>query len=348
MAGLLKRNKSTAPKIEAVKDQQVDADRKNARQGRGGSSRQAMIQQSMAMSKFTEEEQWVHPEEHLVIKRIPLGEIRLDPDNARTRYLDLRQPTLNPFASDHHLYAEYELLIQGLITFAEHLKEQPLRQMFTVYPEDGKFYVAYGSRRFLALLIAFGPDYAPSVRCYPSKPADLSLSRFQENSQRENLPVHASISDFKLAYADLCKSKEAESLTDEAVGKSLGVAKSNANVLRRAAMNPDIMEFVESGLVVHKEQLKKLVQLKTKEQMLKYLSSNVVEEEKAVVPEPAIGTKRLTGRPKTSVTFPKKLVSDITLLQRLIRGEFSGQFTEADFQDFSVLQEKLKALVGER
>lgn len=347
MAGLLRRNKSPAPKIEAEKEPLVDADKKPARQGRAGSTRQAMIQQSMAKSKFTEEEQGVHPEEHLVIKRIPLGEIRLDPDNARTRYLDLRQPTLNPFSPDHHLYAEYELLIQGLITFAEHLKEQPLRQMFTVYPEDGKFYVAYGSRRFLALLIAFGPDYAPSVRCYPSKPADLSLSRFQENSQRENLPVHASLSDFNLAFADLCKGKGADAMTDEAVGKALGVAKSNANVLRRASMNSDIMNFVETGLVVHKEQLKKLVQMKTREQMLKYLTTKMVEEETPAPAQDSVA-KRTTGRPKASVTFPKKLVSDINLLQRLIRGEFAGQFTDKDFQDFSALQEKLKSLVGER
>jgi len=185
MAGLLKRNKNAAPKVEAPATQPAAEEKKGSRQSSRSSSRQAMIQQSMAMSKFTDEEQGLHPEEHLVVKRVPLGEIRLDPDNARTRFLDLRQPTVNPFATDHHLYAEYEQLIQGLITFAEHLKEQPLRQMFTVFPEDGKFYVAYGSRRFLALLIAFGPDYAPSVRCYPAKPHDLSLSRFQENSQRE-------------------------------------------------------------------------------------------------------------------------------------------------------------------
>ncbi|PJF37878.1 MAG: hypothetical protein CUN55_19845, partial [Phototrophicales bacterium] len=127
----------------------------------------------------------------------------------------------------------------------------------TVYKENNRYYVSYGNRRFLAMLIAHGEAHTVTVRVQPSKPDDLGISRFQENSQREDLPLRTLIEEFEQAYAELeSRCSDNKSLSAQVIADALGISKSHAWALRSASQNSDLKQLLDEGVDIPKSKLK--------------------------------------------------------------------------------------------
>jgi len=278
------------------------------------------------------------PEDAVSIERVNLSLIRLDETNSRTKYLDILHPKKNPFSEEHPRFKEYEDLINGLILFAEHLKTEPLRQPITLYTHNNKYYVAHGNRRFLAMLISHeGHDYSPICRVLKSKPDDLGISRFQENSQREDLPLLTLIEEFQLAYSEIELRKS--ELSSQKVGDCLGISKSQAWRLQMCSKNDDLLELLNEGIDIPKSAIKHIAK-GGRAEILDYLSSknNVKVSKKPKT------SKSSGGRTKTIVTFPKQVQKDPELFKKIFKGEFADRFNDDDFVTVENLVNKIKEI----
>jgi len=339
---LLKRKKTVEPKPAPVVEKKAPVKKVKA----ALSDRKSIVSQHISNTSNTDEPEVVIPEESLRIQRIPLGQIRLDPDNSRTRDININKPTLNPFEEGHPRYKETQSEIDEIISMSEHLKDQPLRQLVTLYPQNGKFYVAVGNRRFLGLLVAFGPDHAVNFRVYHKKPVDLALARFQENSQRKDLAVYPQLLEFKQAFECFKQINSGIKISDNKTAQALGTVKSQFSVLKRSTENEDIMSLAEDGIITSKDALKQLVRLSTLQEMIDYLNKKTSEDESAA----PVAVKQINqgrGRRKSSVAFPKTITKDLSVMQKLVSGELNSYFTADDFETFDALQEKLKQVADE-
>lgn len=268
---------------------------------------------------------------------IPLGSILLDKQNHRTRYINVAKPTENTLAPDHHDFEKNQELIDNLKDFAEHLKNEPLRQQPGVYRSSGKVYMAYGHRRFLALLIAYGPKFVYRFKVYPSKPADLAKARFQENVQRVDVPLSDKLLDFKDAQKeaiDLLVEKN-ESINVRAVSSRLGISNASYSVLDRALKKKFLEEFVAEGTIKEFNTLASVVNLDTKEDVLEKLGiKKKAEKEK----------KASRGRPKKYVQFPK--LTNKQLIKSIIDGRLSEfDWKDEDFESFDAIASKLNECI---
>lgn len=271
---------------------------------------------------------------------LPLGSILLDKSNHRTRYINVAHPTKNTLDPDHPHYQENEDLIQGLIDLAEHLKVEPLRQMPSVYRHKGKCYTAYGNRRFLAMLIAFGPKNVRRFKVYPKKPEDLAKARFQENFQREDVPLDAKILDFRDAQAEEYAYVQGTGGTPtvKVIAKGIGISAGAYSVFNRALKNDFIMKLIEEGKIQEFNALSKVVSLSDKDQILEKLG--LAEPKKKVKPNTA------GGRPRKNVQFPK--FTNTKVVKDIINGKLSEfEWKDEDFESFDAITAKLNKCIEE-
>lgn len=268
---------------------------------------------------------------------IPLGSILLDKQNHRTRYINVAKPTENTLSPDHHDFSKNQELIDNLIEFAEHLKNEPLRQQPGVYRSHGKVYMAYGHRRFLALLIAYGPNFVFRFKVYPSKPKDLAKARFQENVQRVDVPLSDKLLDFKDAQGEAVDilTKENESISVRSVSNRLGISKSAYAVLDRALKKGFMEELVANGTIKEFNTLASVVKLETKEEVLARLGlKGAPQKEKKVS----------RGRPKKYVQFPK--LTNKKVIKSIIDGRLSEfEWKDEDFESYDTIAAKINECI---
>lgn len=274
------------------------------------------------------------------VEKLPLSYIRLDPDNVRTRHITLADPTTNSLAPDHADYLSNQLLIDGLIEFAEKLKTNPILQMPAVYKASGKYYTAYGARRFLSLLIAFGPNAAAEFKVYGRKPQNLASVRFAENNQREDLPLSGKVLEFENAFKEASGRivSRGDKLTNEAVAQEVQKSAPLIAVYRYAIDTPVLYAMIADGRVSSYADIQAIrkAKAKTETQIIDVLNAKGGETPKAK-PQPQ---KRAGGRPKTSISFPK--VQDVSVMRRVINGDLANfEWKESDFESFEALSEKL-------
>lgn len=271
-------------------------------------------------------------------EEVPLGSILLDKTNHRTRHISVAHPTKNLLPEDHPDYAKNEELISNLIDFSEHLKQEPLRQLPALYRERGKLYTAYGNRRFLALLIAFGPKHVFRFKIYPKKPKDLAKARFQENSQREDVPLSDNILHFQDAQQEAISELESsnEPIKGRVVASAIGIAPSTYSIFSRTLKRDLIMKLIEEGKISEFRVLKELISLKTDDEVLLKLGIKKKTDENQ--------RKKRNGRPKTNVQFPK--IKDANVFKDIVNGRLSEfEWRDEDFESFDAMTKKLNECI---
>lgn len=277
-------------------------------------------------------------------EEIPLGSILLDKANHRTRHISVAHPTKNLLPENHPDYQKNEDLIKNLIEFAEHLKHEPLRQAPGIYWDKGKPYTAYGNRRFLALLIAFGPKYVYRFKVYPKKPRDLAKARFQENAQREDVPLSDKILDFEAAQREAIAVLESENKPTYAkdVSKRLGISGGAYSVYERALKSDLLVKLIAEGKIKEFRLLRELVSVKKDEEILSKLGITEQEESGLEKEQNKVGQGR--GRPKKNVQFPK--IASKKVFKDIVDGRLSEfEWCEEDFESFEAMTAKLNACI---
>lgn len=268
---------------------------------------------------------------------IPLGSILLDKQNHRTRHINVAKPTENVLPEDHHDYKKNKELINNLIEFAEHLKNEPLRQQPGVYRSNGKVYMAYGHRRFLALLIAYGPNFVYRFKVYPSKPKDLAKARFQENVQRVDVPLSDKLLDFKDAQGEAIDilTKQNESINNRVVSSRLGVNISAYSIFDRAIKKSFIAKMVEEGIIQEYRTLRNVIHLETESEVRVKLGLKEAPKQE----------RRATrGRPKKYVQFPR--ITNTKVIKEIINGRLSEfDWKEEDFESYDTIAAKINECI---
>lgn len=278
-------------------------------------------------------------------KLIPLNQIFLDPNNSRTRYLDIHNPTVNPFKEGDSRFQEYEEVIADILELAEHLKTEKIRQPISIYQTTYMRYnVSYGNRRYLALRIAFGPEHKTWCKVTDAKPDDLAISRFQENSSRKDLKGLPAIEEFSLAYDELTNLYPNQKFTDEFIAGKLGVSKSYAWSLRKVKENAIVMSFLEDGNTILNSQFKKVAKVSSRDELEAILDGSDKNLPLSEVSKPAKVVQKKAGRRFSSIALPKALKSDPQQFSKLVKGEFANAFDESDFESVDALVTKLKEL----
>lgn len=270
---------------------------------------------------------------------IPLGSILLDKQNHRTKHINVAKPTENLLPEDHHDYQKNQELIDNLVEFAEHLKNEPLRQQPGVYRSNGKVYMAYGHRRFLALLIAYGPNFVYRFKVYPSKPTDLAKARFQENVQRVDVPLSDKILDFQDAQKEAIKILEDqnESISVRTVASRLGIGKSTYSVFDRALQKDFLVDLIQSGEIQEFSVLRDVLSLQSKEEVLSKLHKKPIDTSS----KPKKPTR---GRPKKYVQFPR--ITNKDLVKQIVNGDLKEfDWKEEDFESFDSITLKLNECI---
>jgi len=289
----------------------------------------------------TEVEQDTPPREATETHKLPLGHIRLDPENVRTRYIALAKPTENVLSPDHPDYASNQALIDGLIEFSKKLKTNPVLQHPAVYMEKGHYYTAYGARRFLSLLIAYGPNVGATFKVYKSKPQKLSSMRFAENSQREDLPLSGKVMEFRNAYNETVEllNEEGQKPTLDAIANELQKSSSLVSVYRYAIDTTALYDMVIDGRVTTFNELRAARKAKanTVEEILSVIKQGG-EPEKSMKP---LKKRASGGRPLRNVSWPK--VRDVSVMKKVINGELSRfEWCDDDFESLETLSVKLR------
>lgn len=273
--------------------------------------------------------------------KLPLGHIRLDPTNVRTRYINVHKPTENVLEPDHPDYQSNQELIDGLSEFSEKLKTNPILQPPAVYKEKGQYYTAYGARRFLSLLIAYGPNVGATFKVYNNKPSKIASMRFVENAQREDLPLNGKLLEFENAYVEVSELlKEAnQKPTVEAIANELQKSPSMVSVYRYALETAQLYNMIAEGVVTTFGQLRaaRKAKAKTRDEILAAIKGQGVDEKKT----PRTKPRNSGGRPMKNVAWPK--VKDVTVMRRVINGELAKfDWEEEDFESLEALSRKLK------
>lgn len=273
-------------------------------------------------------------------EEVPLGGILLDKTNYRTQHISVAHPTKNLLAEDHPDFQKNEDLIKNLIEFSEHLKKEPLRQLPGLYRDRGKLYTAYGNRRFLALLIAFGPKHVFRFKIYPRKPKDLAKARFQENSQREDVPLSDNIFHFQDAQLEAISDLQSENqiVNGKVVSRVLGISVALYSVYDRTLKRDLLVDLIKEGKVKEYRLLRELVTLKSDEEILEKLG---------IKPKDEVDSKNKKlgrGRPKTNIQFPK--INNKKVFMDIINGRLSEfEWKEEDFESYEAMTQKLNSCI---
>jgi hypothetical protein len=296
-------------------------------------------------------------EEAFAYEDVTIGSIVLDEKNSRTRHILPGNPTANKLDESHPDFQENQDLIDGLIQFAEELKVSPLQSCIGVFSFRGKYKIAFGSRRYLAMKIAFGDRYKIPCKVYEKQPAHIATTRFIENSSRKDLPINAKLNDFKSSYEELLTIFE-----ESSIYKHMGISKTSFydfkkiydnNLVFKAIMNKEIRSL-KDGLFL-------LAEFKTSEKIehiLKVMRSEQIDISKALE---FINTKsehstetadsnraaekkdKNAGRRRSSISFPKLTGESATkVAKRIIEGDL--KLMPWDDVDWSDIDSITKAL----
>lgn len=282
------------------------------------------------------------PREAYDMLKLPLASIHFDGNNARTRHINIADPAVNTLDASHPEYQTNQETIDSILELAEHLKREPLRQDYALYRDRGRYFVAYGHRRHLALLIAFGPTYVRTYKVYASKPASISMTRWIENAAREDVPLYQRLADFSSALTDF-EAKHG-SLDHETVAKHFGINRAVCSIYRRSLQNVAIMSALEYGIVKTWPQLRELIKHNpnTIEEIEKLLT---IKDEMPVAKKSDVSLKRRDGegrgRPTTTIKFPP--IKDPKIFRMIIEGRLSSfDWKESDFESFEAMKDKLE------
>ncbi len=262
------------------------------------------------------EQQWIKPSdenaplrEAFQLDEVNLASIMLDENNTRTRHISLGNPTKNMLPPEHPDHKENQDLIDGLIELSEQLKVTPLQSPIAVYPFRGRFRVIFGSRRFLAMKIAFGDRYRITCKVYEKRPEFISAARLIENSSREDLSFGAKVIDFKNAYDELAA---AGKLVKGNEWSFMGVSRAYYYKYLKVIAQHDVLDAIARGAIKSLDEALELIRCaKTPEERAALLHAMAIED---VSLEEARKSKashtqddapaRRKGRARTAIKLP--------------------------------------------
>jgi hypothetical protein len=286
----------------------------------------------------------IGPREAYDTVTLPLASIYVDGENTRTRHINIHQIAQNVLPTDHPDYASNQETIDGIVELAEHLKTEPLRQDYALYREKGRYYVAYGHRRHLALLLAFGESYTRTFKVYASKPAaSIGMSRWLENSARENLPLHLKLKDFAIALKEY-QARHPDPASQESVASYFGLKQSNFSVFQRAIENGPVMQALELGIIRTTDELKEVIKHKPQSIEAIHQIFDTTAAPKNIILKPTVAKK--AGRPAARVQFPP--IRNPNVFRMIIEGKLANfQWQETDFESFESMKRKLDLCLKE-
>lgn len=276
-------------------------------------------------------------------EKVPLMDIRLDPDNHRTRHINEFDPLTNTLSQDHPDYKETQDLIEGLKVFAGHLKTQPMHYPIKVYQHKNKYFTGAGARRYLAMKIAHGEQALVKVWVYEKKPDNLNVTRFIENHQREDVSFIVTLMDFAKAVEALDSSKFP---LDEKKAAELGISKTHFSKLSKISKNEILFEhFIKPRKVETLNDAYALAGCKTVEEMEERLE--LLKTGSSVKKAPIAPKKGTVGRRRSVVRVEP--IRDMRVAKALVSGDIfkAVEWSEDDFEDPAAFQEKLDECLTE-
>jgi len=289
------------------------------------------------------------PSDQFEYKPMFLAEIEPERNNSRTRHIDMVDPLNNRLPKDHPDYEENEAVIADIRTMSEHLKTNVLQSPISVYRRGTRHFVNEGHVRYFAMVIAHGKKARVDCKVFSVPPADAAARRFRENHARNDLALKPKIMDFRLAEDAV---EGGRSMSERALGHSLGIAKTSVRFCRLAGRNEVIWPLVEEGIIRRLASIKLLddksildneARLKaiemflrspegSEEELAKFISGQKIQAKK-------VPPKR-TGRPRQNA----RIVSgNPTVLKKLVKGDLYEEFgwSDSDFESIEAFQKKM-------
>lgn len=289
------------------------------------------------IDSWSTEDSVIPEDEPFSVEKLPLGEVRLDPQNHRTRHINEFNPQEISLDPEHPDYDETVELVEGLKVFAEHLKYQPMQSPIKVYKHKNRYWTGPGSRRWLASRIAFGDKALMKMHVYQSRPANLAISRFVENNQREDTSLYVRILDLRIAMEE-CKNQGVTLGKDMA--NMCGVSTASFSKLSRISNDTIVMDhFVSTRRVSAINLAAKLVgceSVEKAEELYQKLTFRGKGEQAKARP-----AKKTAGRKREFVKM--KPFKDMRLARALISGDVFKHVTweDGDLENPDAFQEKL-------
>lgn len=336
-------------KAPSKKDDKTPEDKKEALASSGSSKRRRSEKESLAsaigdtINGWIEEDSKMPEDEPYSMERIPLGEIRLDPDNHRTRHINEFNPTEITLPEDHPDYAETVDLIEGLKVFAEHLKKEPLQQEIKVYKHKNRYWIGPGARRWLSCKIAFGDKALIDARAYESKPRNLATSRFVENNQREDTSLYVRVLDFRKAEEE---QRQAGITLAKDIAVHLGISTPVYSRLSRVSNDDIVMEhFIANRRITNLKVAALLVGCSSLEEAEEKFKKLSLRGEYSTS-KTATSTRR-DPRGRRAQSVKVKPIKDLRVAKAFVEGDLfkEVEWTEDDFSSVELFQEKLDACI---
>lgn len=134
---------------------------------------------------------------------ILLSKIIPNPENPRTKYIQVSDPTYNCFDEDHPKYKENQDVIDSIIELSLNIKKVGLINPITVYFDKGRYKIICGNTRYFAFLLAYGDIYTIKSRIYDERPSDFYAQFCSENNRQGTLSFSAKIEGFSHGYNEV-------------------------------------------------------------------------------------------------------------------------------------------------
>lgn len=283
---------------------------------------------------------------------IPAKNLTVDRNNARTRYVSVRNPTeinetLTKDATEADI-VELKDTIRQIMEFAEHLKKAPLQTPIVVYRQQSSTVISEGHLRYFSLIVAHGENVSVPCRLLELKPRDLAQRRFRENARRHDLALKPKLMDFRSAL-------DAISPDENQPWNSLGLSAAAYYQYLFLNERPDLHDLVIAGKL---QKISSVVHLsKIEKQSKECLASFIKELKSDQCNESDLPTyleqwfKRQTnktptapkqGRKRQQVTFKTK---NTDVLRKLISGDFAEEFQQVDWNDIDSVQAILESII---
>lgn len=345
--GASKSPAEDAAKTKAVPKKRISADERKK------------IAQQKILSAMEEGEKnrvdQVEDRPHEFVK-MALAQIIPNPRNARTRHINPTDPLRVTLDESHPDYEELLSVIADIEMMGEHLKDTPLQTPISIYRDASKHMLNEGHVRYFGMLVAFGPQAKISCKLYFEPPPDTAARRFRENNARHDLPLKAKLIDLQHAL----EKEGVEGRSQEALAKSLGISRTNFRRMSLAVDTPVIWNAVDKGAIVNIRTMDLLSRKGiTKDEALldaamawllsdegneSALGEWITEAKQGKQKEPA--KRNAGGRRRQRAKIE---TNDLTVLQRLVKGELWNDFDwqDEDFESLEAFQEKINTVFTE-
>ncbi len=271
---------------------------------------------------------------------ILISKIELNPENPRKHKIKKAELLDGPSNND----PDYELKnkeFEGLSELSASIKKDGLLHPIVVFKDADSYKIVAGERRFFACVMAKKPQI--EARVFKSKPkeSDLKIIQWIENESRKDLSLHKKLLNISAILSAFNQNGQ-EKLTAIKLSELLSISRQSAQFYMGILSNNALMDLIEKGKVTTFRGARKLINIKTKDELERAITSNP-KNSKVVIKTTAKDKRKSPGRKRHKIvlgttTKPqvvKALIESVLAMKEFSKHELLFKTTDWDCLDQS-------------